>query len=82
MGKKGVYSKSAKPRSKYQRKYNSTSEQNERRSSRNKARRKLKCGPGKDVHHKDGNPMNNSRKNLSCVSKKSNRSKNKKNGRK
>ena len=30
--------------------------------------------PGKDVHHKDGNPRNNSRSNLTMVSRGSNRS--------
>jgi hypothetical protein len=44
------------------------------RSSRNKARRKMKAShgaaklAGKDVDHKDGNPMNNSSKNLSVMS--------------
>jgi hypothetical protein len=77
VGKKGVYSKSAKPRSKYQRKYNSTSEQNKRRSNRNKARRAKKCPAGRDVHHKDGNPMNNKKSNLTCQSPSKNRSNNK-----
>lgn len=77
MGKKGVYSKSAKPRSKYQRKYNSTPEQNKRRSNRNKARRAKKCPAGKDVHHKDGNPMNNKKSNLTCQSPSKNRANNK-----
>lgn len=76
MGKKGIYSKSAKPRSKQQRKYNSTPEQNKRRSSRNKARRAKPC-PGKDVHHKDGNPKNNKKSNLTCQSASKNRSNNK-----
>ena len=31
---------------------------------------------GKDVHHKDGNPRNNSRSNLAVTSKKYNRSRN------
>jgi len=39
---------------------------------------------GKDVHHKDGNPKNNSRKNLTTASKSKNRSfpRNKKAGKK
>ena len=78
MPKKGYRSKTATKRSKYQRKYNSKPAQVKRRSNRNKARRKLKCPAGKDVHHKDGNPMNNSRSNLTCSSVKKNRSKNKK----
>lgn len=83
MGKKGVYSSSAKPRSKYQRKYNSTPTQNKRRSNRNKARRAAKKAhgasriKGKDIHHKDGNPNNNSKSNLSVQSVKKNRSNNK-----
>ena len=45
-----------------------------KRRSRLKARRKLmkagvaKKGDGKDVHHKDGNALNNKRSNLSVVS--------------
>jgi hypothetical protein len=59
--------------------YHSKAEQRENRSSRNKARRKaVKAGynvNGKDVDHKDGNPRNNSSKNLQVVSKSYNRSK-------
>jgi hypothetical protein len=59
--------------------YHSKKEQRENRSSRNKARRKLKKAgydlKGKDVDHKDGNPRNNGRKNLRVVSKGYNRSK-------
>lgn len=59
--------------------YHSSKEQRENRSSRNKARRKLKKAgydlKGKDVDHKDGNPRNNGRKNLRVVSKSYNRSK-------
>jgi len=58
--------------------FHSKPEQRKKRSSRNKARRKLtKAGvsvAGKDVHHKDGNPKNNSRKNLTTTSKSRNRS--------
>ena len=54
-----------------------------RRAGRNKANR-LKGKNGMDVHHKDGNPLNNSRKNLAVTSKKANRSfaRNKKAGKK
>ena len=51
-----------------------------KRRSRLKARRKLmkagvaKKGDGKDVHHKDGNALNNKRSNLSVVSARRNRS--------
>ena len=63
--------------------YHSRSEQIERRSSRNKARRKVvkyngkSAVAGKDVDHKDRNPMNNSRKNLRIQYKSKNRSNNK-----
>ena len=82
-GQKGYRKKNAKPRSRRQRRYNGTKTQLGNRSSRNKARRAVvkKRGKaavkGKDVHHKDGNPKNNSGKNLSVRSVKSNRSKNK-----
>jgi len=49
--------------------YHGTAEQIARRSSRNKARRKLKAPKGLEVEHKDGNARNNSRSNLSLVSK-------------
>ena len=44
------------------------------RSARNGARRLLKVtgGRNKEVHHKDGNPRNNSRSNLSVISRKKN----------
>ena len=64
----------------YQR-YGSTPEQKKNRAARNTARRRLikaglkKKGDGKDVHHKDGNPRNNSKSNLSVVSRSSNRNK-------
>lgn len=60
--------------------YHSKPEQRKKRSSRVLARRKAeesgaaRKGDGKDVHHKDGNPLNNSKKNLKVVSKKQNRS--------
>lgn len=44
-------------------------------ASRTRARRKLKCGAGKEVDHKDSNAMNNNRSNLKCVSRKKNRQK-------
>lgn len=65
----------------YDKQYQSSPEQKKRRAARNKARReaikkhgksKLK---GKDVHHKDNNPLNNSRKNLSIISSSKNRAK-------
>ena len=60
--------------------YHSKPEQKKRRAGRNRARRimsmlkRVKKGDGKDVHHKDGDPTNNSRKNLRVESKKTNRS--------
>ena len=60
--------------------YQGKPNQVKRRASRNAARRlKIKSGAarkgdGKDVHHKDGNPMNNKRSNLKIASKSANRS--------
>ena len=48
--------------------YHGTPEQIKRRSSRNKARRKMNAPKGKEVEHKDGNPLNNSRSNLTLSS--------------
>jgi hypothetical protein len=65
------------------RRYHSKPEQRKRRSARNKARRKMvalgkaRKGDGKDVDHKDRNPLNNSRGNLRMQSKSKNRGRNK-----
>ena len=54
--------------------------QKKRRAMRNKVRRmmlrkgKVKKGDGKDVHHKDGNPMNSKKSNLKIVRRSKNRS--------
>ena len=56
--------------------YQGKPEQIKRRAARNAARRSLKDNKdikGKDVHHKDNNPLNNDKKNLSVVTKKFNR---------
>lgn len=56
--------------------YQGKPEQIKRRAKRNEARRLLKNRKGikgKDVHHKDNNPMNNDKDNLSIVSQKFNR---------
>lgn len=72
--------KNTKARQKAQKKYNAKPAQKKRRAARNAARRKLmkkgkvSKGDGKDVHHKDGNPRNNSSSNLSVSSKAKNRS--------
>lgn len=63
------------------REYHSKTEQKKNRAGRNTARRralasgKVKKGSTQDVHHKDGNPRNNSKKNLAVVSRKKNRGK-------
>ena len=75
MPKRGQYSGTAKPRSKYQRKYNSQPASKKDRAARNSARRLMSAeGSAKDVDHKDGNPRNNKRSNLRMASKRSNRS--------
>ena len=56
--------------------YHSQPEQIKRRAKRNEARRLMKDNKdikGKDVHHKDNNPMNNDKKNLSVVTQNYNR---------
>ena len=57
--------------------YHKDPEQVKRRAMRNKARRSLAgrkdLTDDKDVHHKDNNPMNNDRSNLSIVSQRFNR---------
>jgi len=60
--------------------YQGTSAQKKRRAGRNAARRKMiasgqaSVGDGKDVAHKDNNPLNNKSKNIKMEAKKSNRS--------
>jgi hypothetical protein len=52
------------------------------KAARNSARATLKkegkVKKGQDVHHKDGNPLNNKRSNLQATSRSYNRSRNKK----
>ena len=63
--------------------YQGKPQQKKNRAKRNAARAKLMAsgavskGDGKDVDHKDGNPQNNSRKNLRVTSKSANRSRKK-----
>lgn len=67
--------------SKEYRDYHAKPEQKKNRASRNAARRSLmksgrvRKGDGKDVDHKNGNPRDNARKNLSVMSRSANRSK-------
>jgi len=65
-----------------QKKYNAKPEQKKRRAARNKTRRqmeaagKVRKGDGKDVDHKNHNPMDRSKGNLRVQSKSKNRSNN------
>ena len=60
--------------------YQGTSDQKKRRAMRNKVRRqalasgKVTKGSGFDIHHRDGNPMNNSPGNLVVQHSSQNRS--------
>jgi hypothetical protein len=60
--------------------YHSKPEQKKKRASRNAARRAMMAGgsvrkgDGKDVDHKNGNPKDNRKSNLSVKSKTANRS--------
>jgi len=63
--------------------FHSKPDQKKRRAGRNAARRKMatagkvKKGDGKDVHHKDGNTLNNKKKNLRVESRSKNRARKK-----
>ena len=60
--------------------YQGTDAQKKRRAGRNAARRKMivagkaKKGDGRDVAHRDNNPLNNESKNIKMEATKSNRS--------
>ena len=54
-------------------KFQSSSKAKKDRAGRNKASRKKNCPPGKEVHHKDGNPRNSKSSNCICIAKSSNR---------
>jgi len=62
-------------------KFQSSTKSKKDRAHRNKVRRKalkdgrVMKGDGKDIDHVDGNPRNNSKKNLRVVSKSTNRAK-------
>ena len=72
--------KNTPARQRAQAKYNSKPEQVARRASRNAARAKMMAagkvrkGDGRDVAHKNNNPMKNSAGNLAVQSKAKNRS--------
>ncbi len=63
--------------------FHSKPDEKKRRAGRNAARKKMaaagkvKKGDGKNVHHKDGNTLNNKRKNLRVESKSKNRARKK-----
>ena len=54
-------------------KFHKSSKDKTDRAARNKASRNKSCPSGKEVHHKDGNPRNNSKSNCVCVSVSTNR---------
>ena len=60
--------------------YQGSTKQKKRRAARNRVRRRMirsgkaRKGDGKDVAHKNGNPRDNSPKNLAVVRKSKNRS--------
>ena len=62
-------------------KFQSSTKSKKDRASRNKVRKaalragRVKKGDGRDIDHLDGNPRNNSKKNLRVVSKSKNRAK-------
>ena len=54
--------------------YHASPEQKKKRASRNAARKSSGAKAGQDVHHKNGNPLDNRKGNLAVVSPSSNRS--------
>ena len=54
-------------------KFQSSTKAKKDRAARNKVNRKKKCGAGKEIHHRDGNPRNSSASNCVCVSISANR---------
>jgi hypothetical protein len=78
---KRKYNKSTGRDYDYDTEYQSSPEQKKNRAARGRARYalekagKVRKGDGKDVDHKDGNPRNNSKKNLRAMPKGKNRAK-------
>ena len=73
MAKERNHKKEYAARKEYLKAYRRKNKDND--ASRTRARRKMKCGEGKEVDHKDNNPKNNNRSNLKCISRKKNRQK-------
>ena len=63
-------------------KFQSSTKAKKDRAARNRINRKKKCPSGQEIHHKDGNPRNNTPSNCVCRSIKSNRGKAGEGGRK
>lgn len=82
MPKKNQFDPNASADSKRQRKYNSKPSSKKDRASRNAARAaavkagKARKGDGKDVDHQNGDPRDNSKKNLKVMSASKNRAMN------
>ena len=79
MAKLGELKANVKPRSRYQRKYNFKHRADN--AARKRARRllegqgRVRKHDGKDIDHKDGNPQNNSGRNLLVSNRSRNRAK-------
>lgn len=73
--------RAAEKRRAQQSRYQSSEKEKKKRAARNAARRKAiangqaRKGDNKDVHHKDGNPLNNRSSNLKVISRSANRAK-------
>jgi hypothetical protein len=71
----GVYQMARDYQKEYQT-YHASEEQKKRRAARNKSNRIMNPGPGQDVHHKDGNPLNMAKSNMVVMSRSKNRAMN------